>query len=68
MFWKTLAPNESQLVGVEQLACPPFPMGMDICFKAHTSTHHLQNRESEQTVAVGKVMRATIYMYQRMKE
>ena len=30
MIWKTLAKDESRLPGVEQLACPPFPIGIDI--------------------------------------
>lgn len=29
-FWKTLAPNDSQSAGVEQLVRPPFLMGTDI--------------------------------------
>lgn len=61
MFWKTPAPNKSQLVAVEQLACPPFSMGIDIYCTSHTSTHHPKNRESKQTAAVGKMKHATNY-------
>ena len=58
-FWKTLAPNKSQSIGAKQLACPPFPMGIDIRCIVRKSEHHPEPRESEQTTVVGKAMRAT---------
>jgi len=59
IFWKTPALNESQSVGVEQLACPPFSMVTDTCYITRTSTPEPHNRKLEQIEAAGKAMHTT---------
>lgn len=61
MLGKAPAQNVRKSTGVEQLAFPHFPMGTDICYIDRTSSYNYQNRESEQTVAVGKETCTTNY-------